>query len=216
MRRTWGNPFPPGRMWSSATSSSAPRTTPIALTAPLSILRSIRCPQVRTPPSRQGQRDRFGKLQVPNQPIPSVPAREPLLANSSVPNPPATTGAQPSATSQLSVVRAAGGTAIPTKHRTGHGSGPQTVRSRQRGLGALGRSARPTKRRAGLGIEPRMRTFRLGVLRAAGKVATPIKHPVGEGTAMTNIPAAMTVVSSTELHARTIAWWEELGAMRGR
>jgi len=26
----------------------------------------------------------------------------------------------------------------------------------------------------------------------------------------------MTVVSSTELHARTIAWWEELGAMRGR
>jgi hypothetical protein len=32
---------------------------------------------------------------------------------------------------------------------------------------------------------------------------------------MTNIPAATTVVSSTELHARTIAW-EELGAMRGR
>jgi len=33
---------------------------------------------------------------------------------------------------------------------------------------------------------------------------------------MTNIPAAATVVSSTELHARTIAWWEELGAMKGR
>jgi hypothetical protein len=61
-----------------------------------------------------------------------------------------------------------------------------------------------------------MTVLRLRVLRAAGKVATPIKHPVGEGTAMTNIPAAMTVVSSTEPHARTIAWWEELGAMRGR
>src|SRR5262249_37070285 len=31
-----------------------------------------------------------------------------------------------------------------------------------------------------------------------------------------DIPAATTVVSSTELHARTIAWWEALGAMRGR
>jgi len=50
-----------------------------------------------------------------------------------------------------------------------------------------------------------MRTFRLRVLRTAGKVATPITHPVGEGTAMTNIPAAMTVASSTELHAKTIA-----------
>src|SRR5215472_7099626 len=156
---------------------------------------------MRTPPSRQAQRDRFGRLQVPNQPISSAPARARLLANSSVPNPPAATGAKPSATSQLSVVRAAGRTAIPTKHRTGRGSGPQTVRSRQRVLGAIGRSDRPTKRRAGLGIEPRMRTFRLRVLRAAGKVATPIKHPAGEGTALTKIPAAMTVVSSTELHA---------------
>ena len=50
-----------------------------------------------------------------------------------------------------------------------------------------------------------MRTFRLRVLRTAGKVATPIKHPIGEGTAMTNIPVT-TVASSTDLHARTIAW----------
>ena len=61
-----------------------------------------------------------------------------------------------------------------------------------------------------------MTVLRLRVLRAAGKVATPIKHPVGEGTAMTNIPAATTVVSSAEPHARTIAWWEEPDAMRGR
>jgi hypothetical protein len=70
---------------------------------------------------------------------------------------------------------------------------------------AAGRTATPIKRRVGAEIGLRMIVFQPRVLPTAGSIATPTKRRVGDGIGMTNIPVAMTVASSTELHARTIA-----------